>query len=152
MFAPCLILGLSKHTSTVNLIFQFRKKKSKIAALFSNWLPWSTCVPNFKVLSIEVNSNLFFVAEISNMHFKFYIAIQLHVNLKFDCNISRPEPLSENGKCMWKFRWSSRKCQKKVWPPVPPRGEGGLKDLQMDTMITKWKIRKIWEDPPPHPT
>ena len=26
---------------------------------------------------------------------------------------------------------------------------GGLKDLQMDTMIAKWEIRKIWEDPPP---
>ena len=30
--------------------------------------------------------------------------------------------------------------------------EGGLKDLQMDTMITKWEIRTIWEDAPPHPT
>ena len=26
---------------------------------------------------------------------------------------------------------------------------GGLKDLQMNIMITKWEIRKIWEDPPP---
>ena len=29
---------------------------------------------------------------------------------------------------------------------------GGLKDLQMDTMITKWEVGKIWEVPPPHPT
>ena len=29
---------------------------------------------------------------------------------------------------------------------------GGLKDLQMNTMITKWEIRKILEDPPPQPT
>ena len=32
------------------------------------------------------------------------------------------------------------------------RGEGELKDLQMDTMITKWEIMKIGEDPPPPPT
>ena len=29
---------------------------------------------------------------------------------------------------------------------------GGLEDLQMDTMITKWEIRRILEDPPPPPT
>ena len=27
------------------------------------------------------------------------------------------------------------------------RGEGGLKDIQMDTMIIKWEIRKIWKGP-----
>ena len=30
-------------------------------------------------------------------------------------------------------------------------GGGGLKDLQMDTMFTKWLLENL-EDPPPHPT
>ena len=77
----------------------------------------------------------FFVAGISNMHLKFYIAIQLHVNLKIEIAISREWKVSflktEKGMC--KFRWSSMKYQTFFWPsnPLPPVASNSINSADM---------------------
>ena len=87
---------------------------SKIAAYYSQRIPWSSCIPNFKVLSIEVNSNLFFCSW--NCKYTFKV---LHCNTvtckpqKLKLQISKTgTSFLKTEKSMWTFRWSSRKYQK----------------------------------------